>query len=662
MTSPSLSSRKRWIFSSILVLIPLLFFVILELSLRLTGYGENLDLVIKRVVNGKEYFSINRSVNKRYFTQPGIPAPEPADDIFEIQKSKNTLRIFCLGESTMAGFPYEFNVTAPSMLKDRLTSALPGQTIEVVNVGVAAVGSFVVLDFLQDLLPYEPDLFIVYLGHNEFYGIFQPGSALRGFGGRRLTNIGIRLIRFKTYLLLRNIVSSFQNAPTSTGSVLMEQMMGEQKIPYGSPLYQESLETYVQNLQSMMDEAKSHGIPIMFSALVSNIRTQVPFAPLSSTPVERQKEYDSFQLAGDSSFANKDYSKAIVRYAQSVSMDSMNASGFFKLGVALTESGRIEDGRLVLSKAKDLDAIRFRASEDFQRALFKVCTENEVPVARSDSAFEANSAQGIVGSELMTEHVHPNIEGYFIMAKTWFSTIRNRRLLARGIAWSPSDKPDDEFRILAPITDFDKTVGHIRIQTLLHHPPFAPSGAQFEFVPNGDVERIAYSYARQQIYWSDARYKLAEFYASQRDYRRARAECLAIAKVVPTAYQPMLQMADYYSMEGKAKEAEANYLESIKREDNPFARFKLAYLLLHQERAGDAASQLEDAFRLSSNQRFSVKPDAVQLGRYLLGVAYAKLGQFELATQNAQRVLETDPKHAATLDLLRQIQSLRNKQ
>ena len=92
-------------------------------------------------------------------------------------------RIFCLGESTMAGFPYDFHATAPSFLADRLQQMFPEDTIEVINVGLSAIGSYVILDFLRELAEYSPDLFIVYTGHNEFYGDLW-GRIIAGPGER----------------------------------------------------------------------------------------------------------------------------------------------------------------------------------------------------------------------------------------------------------------------------------------------------------------------------------------------------------------------------------------------------------------------------------------------------------------------------------------------
>src|SRR5713226_3336713 len=159
------SSRKKtfWI---VMLSVPFLFLLGSEIVLRAINYGGTLDLVVKTSVLGKEYYTLNREVARRYFSQKGIGIPEACDDIFEVHKQPTTKRIFMLGESTMAGYPFDYNATAPRLLQDRLRQLLPQYTIEVVNVGLAAVNSYTVLDFMKELVDYQPDAFIVYLGHN----------------------------------------------------------------------------------------------------------------------------------------------------------------------------------------------------------------------------------------------------------------------------------------------------------------------------------------------------------------------------------------------------------------------------------------------------------------------------------------------------------------
>ncbi len=646
-----------------MVLLPFLILIATELLLRYFQYGGNLDLVVKKRVSNKEYYALNRSVAKRYFAQSVSSVPEAIeDDLFEIKKSKTTKRIFCLGESTMAGFPYEYSATAPSFLHDRLTTLLPGYNIEVINVGLSAVGSFVVKDFIDELMSYEPDLFIVYVGHNEFYGAYGVASSVAIKGGPWLTRLTISLLKFKTFLMLRDAYASLQKKLTpeasKQNSSLMGEMVGKQYIPYNGEVYHEAREIYRENLAAIINEAQSHSIPIMFSTLVSNIRGQAPFQGIfaEGTSEAQRDRWQELIVAGDSSTAHNNLTEAIQSYTIATRIDTLNATAFYKLGLALYTTGRYDDAKIALIRAKDLDGLRFRATEEFQYELIDLCRSQGVPLARVDSAFEMNSPQHMIGTELILEHLHPNINGYFLMAKVFCQAIAQCNLLVQPTEWNWNlDKRDAEYMEMSTVTNFDREVGRIKVELLTKRWPFNTGQTPVEFTPTNATESIVFRYLQGKIVWSDARYSLADYQASNKNYEMARKECLAIAKVLHYSYQPLLRVADYYRTEGRNEEAKAAYLRCIDAEDNPYAHFKLAIILLEEERAAEAAREIEISFALENSGLYKLPPSAAASGRYLLGVSYAKLGRIPEAKRSLERALAINPNDNDAKQLLQQL-------
>ncbi len=64
-----LSSSKKMFFWSLLILIPVLFFVIIELSLQIVDYGDNTKLFVDTLDKEQNiYLNINPDVAKRYFS------------------------------------------------------------------------------------------------------------------------------------------------------------------------------------------------------------------------------------------------------------------------------------------------------------------------------------------------------------------------------------------------------------------------------------------------------------------------------------------------------------------------------------------------------------------------------------------------------------------
>ena len=87
---------------------------------------------------------------------------------FPVRKQKHTYRVFVLGGSTVQGRPYAVETSFTNWLRLNLEAADPTRTFEVVNCGGVSYASYRLVPILREALNYEPDLFIVYSGHNEF--------------------------------------------------------------------------------------------------------------------------------------------------------------------------------------------------------------------------------------------------------------------------------------------------------------------------------------------------------------------------------------------------------------------------------------------------------------------------------------------------------------
>ena len=121
--------------------------------------------------------------------------------------------------------------------------------------------------------------------------------------------------------------------------------------------------------------------------------------------------------------------------------------------------------------AKDIDALRFRAPEEFNRIISTFGQEYSYPVVNIDSVFEVNSPDNITGSNLMTDHLHPFLAGYKLMGKSFFETMEKHKIIPHGKqVWVIylDKKVDYEFHF----TPLDSTIGRYRIILLKNDWPF----------------------------------------------------------------------------------------------------------------------------------------------------------------------------------------------
>ncbi len=163
----------RWLARGLLAIgAPLVLLLVIEGVLRISGYGVPTDLFIPDVKPG--FYRTNP-----HFTAPYFPAQFDITPLnFRIARSKEAghLRIFVLGESAVRGTP-EPGFGFASQLGPQLRAAYPGRSIEVYNLGIVAINSHVVYQVAQQVLAFQPDLLVVYMGNNEVVGPYGPGSA-----------------------------------------------------------------------------------------------------------------------------------------------------------------------------------------------------------------------------------------------------------------------------------------------------------------------------------------------------------------------------------------------------------------------------------------------------------------------------------------------------
>ena len=404
----AISPGRKRLYFFITLLLPILFFVILELGLQIFNYGDYPKLFVSTPDENSQYYGINLDVGKRYFYWSSFN-PTPRKDLFLKVKPKNCYRIFVLGESTTAGFPYGNNLTFPRILNRRLADTFPNRQIEVVNTAMTAINSYTILDFMDEILEQKPDAILIYTGHNEFYGALGVGSTESLSSNNSLVRTYLRLQRFKTLMLLRDLIrqvyklfgSSSEDAYANDAmETEMSRIVKEQTIPYGSSLYESGKETFRSNLYLILEKSKEAGVPVLISELVSNVHDQSPFISLDEDTVT-------------------------------------SARKLFERAQVFEKNGEYIQAKETYYDAKDMDALRFRAPEYFNVIIHSLAKKFSIPVVPMKSYFEAASPNGLIGNNLMLEHLHPNIDGYFLMADAFYNIMRQKKLI--------SDKWDERY-------------------------------------------------------------------------------------------------------------------------------------------------------------------------------------------------------------------------
>ncbi|SFB90210.1 hypothetical protein SAMN05216167_10153 [Spirosoma endophyticum] len=527
------SSKRIIFFKAFSILLSLFLLCLIEISLRLFNYGHDLRLFID-YPGDRNFLVLNPDASKKYFTNQTIATTGNIEP-FKKKKDLNTLRIFVLGESTTIGYPYFHNGSFHRWLQYRLTHTFPDRNFEIINIALTAVNSYTVYGFAKDVVDYEPDAVLIYSGHNEYYGALGVGSTENLGGNPQLVNTLLYLRQFRLVQLMTNVYETIQ--PTisgnkgNSGGTRMKLMVADQKIPYDSELYQRGVEQFRHNINATLSLLAQHTIPVFISNLVSNEKDLKPFV---SFPVGRTTfpGFNQQYALGVAAFERKDFSDAFTYFKAANQIYNGHALCNYYLGRIAYLQGEFSQAKTYFKKANDLDGLRFRAPTSFNDMLSQLCTNyKNAHLVDTKATFERKSANGIIGNELILEHVHPNLLGYALLADTFYEALKKEKFIS-----VPKEKEISVEQLLQamPITKVDSLAGLYKVSNLKRNWPFNEVMAAQPFTVETTEEKIAYDLTTQKTGWLESLSKLYDYYLNKHDFEKARRTVEALVLEYPT--------------------------------------------------------------------------------------------------------------------------------
>ena len=530
------------LFRGILVLTPLLLIGLAEIVFRVAGLWTPEPVVVEVPGTSGQTLEFNIHAGRRYFSERQMAVPMLSPEVFPKKKVPGSFRVLCLGESSTAGFPFDCQVPFPWQLDRILTEAYPDKKIEVLNAGLSAVSSYVVVDMLPELLEAEPDLVIVYSGHSEFYGVYGSASALSAGNSDLLVRTSLAAQKTHIGQMVRHAIDALTPAPpdTSRGLLLMQRIVGDQNIALDSPQYLHAMAAFRKNLSRIADACAERKIPVLFSTLVSNDRDLPPFA---GTAGDAHARLNELLEAGDKALKRGDTERAALGYADVLKLDSTNADALYGSARLLLAAGDSSEAHQRFREARDRDRMRFRASTGTNETIAAVAKEKGAWLVDFADILSARSPARTIGHEWICDHLHPDARGYYMLAAAFYVGIQHMRLLP---------PPSPGFRLRQDpygVTPLDRAIGLIRVSAIMRRWPFKPETVTPDSAlahEDSACVRIAREYVRGDGVWSRAHADMALSWMQRQDWEAARRECEAIALFVPGDPWPYRMMAETY--------------------------------------------------------------------------------------------------------------------
>ena len=634
--------EKKRVFYALMWSIPVLFFILVEGGLRVIGFGQDYPLFVP-VEAAPEYLVMNRDVALRYFNQE-VRVPTGLHDAFRADKDSAVVRIFVQGGSSAAGYPYYYGGSFSRMLEQRLQQGWPTRKVEVVNVAMAAVNSYTILDQVDGILAQSPDAVVIYAGHNEFYGALGVGSSQSLGRNRHVVNLYLRLQSWRILQLIRNGLSQAARTLSrdqDSSSTLMERMVSRQEIELDSDVYQAGMQQFRGNLSNILNRYKQHGIPVFIGTVASNERTHPPF----QSGLMASTDPDQWESAYEEALRSGSLPLSVKRMREVVTLDSMAAQSWFALGTLLDRQGDYVQARQAYIMAKDLDQLRFRATEEVNLIIRAEADNSGAILVDTQGSLREHAKENIIGSDLMLEHLHPNLDGYFLLADAFYDAIFEYRIGGELISYIPRGVARSEVLF----TQVDSILGELRLQKLLSSWPFQPLDAPPARIldTNGGssiAEELAHALDDGEMTWFDATNQLRTHYAEQGAYHLALKASLALLQEYPYLPLPYAYAADVLVAQGRLDEAVNYYGAANDLEESAGIHFRLGILYQRKRQLELAGEHLE---------RAAVLDPGVPEFQFQLARNHMLRGDWTHASEAVQELLQSNPTHEPGLALQR---------
>ena len=440
--------------------------LLLELALRLLGIGHDLSLIVP-VANATGWYRLNPNFDESFFGQVDLLGPEQRP--FQLPKPRGRRRILVVGGSSVVGFPYPAEFSFSRHLEFVLANQSDGdETMEVLNAGIVSISSSTEVAVVEEGLAVQPDVIVVYTGHNEFYG---PGGVASSVG----STVSPGWFRFAASWRRLYLVQAIRNLmrPRTPTRDLIEALPGDLHIGYETVTFRKAVARLRENLSNMASLAARAHVPIVFVSPVPNEHDQPPIENLHADPKQSEEGWRAKLRLAERELTSGSVNEAIVQLDVVRSERDRDPGIRFRLAQACEKAGRTNEAIDQYAAALDLDGCRFRAPTQFRAVMADVAEQHHKSGAvfiDLHAAICQDSAIAVPGQKHLLEHVHFTWEGNrfvgieiakSIWSDVWARPWSNERIL---------DEPSTRKRL--GLLDEDQIAACVIARLFYTKPPF----------------------------------------------------------------------------------------------------------------------------------------------------------------------------------------------
>ena len=545
------------------------------------------------------------------------------DQSFLAKKPAGGLRIFCLGGSSSHGFPWGAEAAFVGIVGDALAASHPELHVEAVNASGVSYAMHRLNIVADELLAYEPDVLIVYSGHNEFVetAFFE---ALKHRSTAR-TRLEFWLAHSHVYSAMQSAAEGLRYETPSTSDQFQARVQRDETVIFSRQQKEAIVAEYHRRLARLVRSTRAAGVHVVLSTVPANLRDWRPQASTMDVRLDddAQRQWTEAFVTGKQQLNNGDFEASAASLELAARLAPGYAETQFLLAKAYDGLARWDDARRAYQQACDADASPNRRVSGINAAIREVARQYGALLVDVERIFEQRSEHGLVGFNLIEDYVHPTREGHELIAWHVWDAIERAGWLGKK---SAADK-----------AVFDDLVAERRRRPMFKNAVWSfNQGVVLEH--QGQTEAAIKKY-RQALEASPnyrgALQNLGLLLNKTGKAAEALAICERLEAIDPTSAVAHNNLGNALKRLGRFEEAIAHYKEALRlNPDFAEARSNSGAVLHALGRFEEAIAHYEEAQRLKPN---------LAMTQISWGAALRELGRFEQAAAHFEEALRFEP-------------------
>lgn len=557
---------------------------------------------------------------------------------FTATKPTDVYRIVCLGGSTTYGRPFYDETSFAGWLRELLPAADPSKRWEVINAGGISYASYRVLGVMEEMAQYDPDLFIVYTGQNEFLErrTYDGWSVSRSVAGPLSLIYRTRTATVVREVLdlagLRGAGSNDQSAALGGDTkAIPVNAVGPDAYQRDDALAAEIVTHFRATLNSMSKLAERTDAKMLLVVPASNLADFEPFRSQHREGISSSEltQWDQHEQQARTAVSQGEFEWALGEIDAAMQLDDRYAALWYLKGQALQGLNRYEDAKAAFLRARDEDVCPLRAIEPLVEVARGMEASGNVSVVDFERVVDEHSEHGLPGKDLFHDHVHPTIRGNQLLALEIIDKIRNEGIVRPAESWGEAAIND----VIQRVNDRLARPEYARQLRLLsammgwlNQPAAARTQAELSLEWSGRTEQ--------------ALLELAAGFQANRAPALAFEYLREAVRIAPDSALSQLRFG-VAALENGEPDLGITHLRIATQLDQQLvdAKVRLGVALAMQGQLTEAESQLSAAVQLT--------PEAAMVHNNL-GLVIAKQGRFQEALKHYETSLSLDNRASST--------------